>query len=112
MPEININTFLIEKLNNFKTFINNEFNTIINHNTHITIDLIDTFNKEIEFFIADIHMFICVVKAFDNKDTDTTIKMFFNKYGFNIDEFKNDIDYNKLKTYIDMFNDVIKNYIE
>lgn len=109
MSQIKIKDFLIQKLNNFKLFMNDELNKVIVNNNHVTPMHIDALNKQLDFYIENINVFISFASMIDNKDTDFTIKMFLDKHGFNIDEFKDDIDYDRLKRYINMFNDVIKN---
>ena len=109
MNKIKIGDFLVGKLNNFKIFINEELNKMLGKNNNVNMDHIEAFNKEIDFFVQNVNVFISYVCTIANNDTDMIIRLFINKYGFDIEQLKNDIDYNKLKRYIEMFKDVIKN---
>lgn len=110
MSNIKIKDFLCEKLNNFKVFINSELSKI-SGDTPITNDHIEALNKELNFFISNIDIFISTISVINSNNTDETIKIFLNKYNIDIDDIKKHIDYKKLCRYIEMFKDVLKNNI-
>lgn len=106
---MDIKQFLSKKLNNFHKFLVGELAKVTNKSDIITDQHIETFEKEITFMTANIEVFMSLFQTIKMNDIDECIKMFLLKYNINIEDIINDIDYDKLKRYIEMFNEVINN---
>lgn len=105
-----LDNFLISKLHNFKLFMNNELNNIIaSGSDKVTFEHIDALNKQVDFFIDNVNLFISFVNIMKNENDYECIKNFLIKYELNIDDFINIIDYNKLKRYIECFKETVNN---
>ena len=98
--------FLKAKLENFKKFINNQLELV-----DIPQENKDRLSVEITFYKQNITVFIPSIVKLANYDIDKAIKLFLLQYDINIDDIKEDIDYEKLKKYLTMFIDVVKNNI-
>ena len=98
--------FLKAKLENFKKFINNQLELV-----DIPQENKDHLSVEITFYKQNITVFIPSIVKLANYDIDKAIKLFLLQYDINIDDIKEDIDYEKLKKYLTMFIDVVKNNI-
>lgn len=106
--------FITEKLTNFKKFLSDEFIKLLNSEEHAGVfnsGHVKTFHDEINFLINNVDVFISLFSSINVKDTDECIKVFLLKYNINIDDIRDGIDYNKLKRYIEMFNEVINGNI-
>jgi hypothetical protein len=102
-----IKEFLSSKLENFEKFISEELKKLIELNK-ITIKSNDNITNDLRNFKNNINYFISSIGKLPN-DLDNAIKVFLLQYEIDINLIREDIDYPKLKKYLEMFSDVLKN---
>lgn len=108
MSNKKIKEFLSEKLNNFKTFINNEFMKLTPNFKLLFCDKVDALNKDLNFYTINIDVFISTISALNYSNPHECVKVFLSQYNIDVSIIKDKIDYDKLIRYIEMFNEVIK----
>lgn len=98
-----ISDFVKEKLINFETFLMEQFNK-----TNISPEISSKLLKELNEYKNDVNKFIQAIVTLSNYDIDNAIKLFLLNYNIDINEIKKDIDYDKLKRYLEMFIEIVK----
>lgn len=101
-----ISEFIKEKLENFSIFINEQLEKV-NIPNDSKINLVNNLTK----YKQDINAFIHAIITLSGYTIDNAIKLFLLNYNINIDDIKDFIDYDKLKRYLEMFTDLVKNNI-
>jgi hypothetical protein len=101
-----ISEFLNEKLNNFEKFIIEQMKYL-----EIPYENKEKLLIEISYYQQNINIFIPSIIKLANYDIDNAIKLFLLQFDIKIEEIKDNIDYTKLKQYIEMFIDVVKKNI-
>lgn len=104
-----IKDFLNEKLSNFEKFLINQIEILNNEGIQIEETKITCLKKELELLKNNTVVFVQQISFLEDKETDDAVKLFLLKYDIDINIIKPYIDYNKLKKYIEMFVDIIKN---
>jgi hypothetical protein len=95
--------FISNKLINFKKFIGEQLNKI---------DIVETDEAkmvaDLEKYSNDVNVFITAIIELSKYKLDKAVELFLSNYNIDINEIKNDIDYDKLCKYLNMFIDVLK----
>lgn len=102
-----IKDFMISKLNNFRDFLNDQFKACIDNGVIIPNPQI--INDEINYYINNLNEFINIMTLMSKSNIDDSVKIFLLKYNIQLSDIINHIDYNKLRRYLEMFIEVIKN---
>ncbi len=103
-----IKDFLSQKISNFKTFIDQQFETLKFNGLEIPETNIMKIRKDFENFENDTNNFAKQISFLVGQDIDDCVKIFLMKYEIDIKQIKDIIDYEKLKKYISMFIDILK----
>lgn len=74
----------------------------------VTDEHLYALNKEMDFYISNLNVFISVISALNYPNPHDSVKVFLLKYNIDVNEIRDYIDYDKLIRYIEMFNDVVK----
>jgi hypothetical protein len=101
-----ISEFLIKKLDNFEQFIIEQLKDL-----QIPESNKDKLLCEITYYKQHINIFIPSIIKIAKYDIDNAVKFFLSTFDIAIEDIKDLIDYDKLKKYIEMFIDVVKNNI-
>jgi septum formation inhibitor MinC len=101
--------FLNEKLTNFERFINDQLVILDKEGIVIEEIKISALRKELELLKNNTVIFVQQISFLEDKETDDAVKLFLLKYDIDIAIIKPYIDYSKLKKYIEMFIDIIRN---
>ena len=100
--------FLSQKLHNFKIFLDTQIEIVLRE-TDISEDKFINMKKDVENFEENLNLFVQQMNFLQGKEIDDCVKIFLQRYDIDIDKIKTLIDYPKLKKYIEMFLEVIKN---
>lgn len=100
--------FLSQKLHNFKLFLDTQIEIVLKE-TDISEDKFINMKKDVENFEQNLNLFVQQMNFLQGKEIDDCVKIFLQRYDIDIDKIKTLIDYPKLRKYIEMFLEVIKN---
>lgn len=101
--------FLSQKLHNFKLFLDEQIEIVKKEYAEIPEEKYVNMKKDIENFEQNLNLFIQQMNFLQGKEIDECVKIFLQRYEIDIEKIKTLIDYPKLKKYIEMFLEVIKN---
>lgn len=99
-----IKDFLQEKINNFKIFIEGEMKKVdVDDNSKAELrEALTVYSKDLNTFAQSILLLV----QFDS--LDDAVKYFLLNYNIKIEEIQEDIDYEKLKRYLECFLELVK----
>ena len=100
--------FLNLKLANFKVFIDQQFEILKTKGMEIEESKINNIRKDLLEFENNLSQFVQQMNYLEGREIDDCVKLFLLKYEIDINQIKQFIDYEKLKKYIEMFLEVIK----
>lgn len=99
-----VKEFLTEKLNNFEHFIEDEMKKI-----NIDESKKDELINSLKQYSSDLNLFTqSIMLLVKFKNIDQAVSIFLLNYDINIDDIKDNIDYNKLCRYLEMFLEMVK----